>query len=247
MQQYCEIGTPKGVMRGFFHIPKRDKFPVVLIFHGFTGQCTGTRFSYVQLSRLLDAQGVGTLRMDFLGSGESDLNFVDMTFDDELSCARILLEQVRDMEQVTDIYVMGHSMGGAVASELAKIYPDTIKKLALWAPAFNLPAAMQYLTGQVERAESYDHNGYLISDAFVEDILNRDFYDQLDTYQNDLLVIHGTKDPTVPYAISERYLQGFHKNIHFFPIKDATHNFEKYEDIQRVIQLTYHFFTNQEL
>lgn len=88
MQQYCEIATPKGVMRGFFHVPHRKEFPVLLIFHGFTGQCTGTKFSYVSLSRLLEAQGVGTLRMDFLGSGESDLTFKEMTFDDELSCAR---------------------------------------------------------------------------------------------------------------------------------------------------------------
>ena len=36
MQQYCEIATPKGVMRGFFHVPHRKEFPVLLIFHGFT-------------------------------------------------------------------------------------------------------------------------------------------------------------------------------------------------------------------
>lgn len=52
-----------------------------------------------------------------------------MTFDDELSCARILLEELKKMPQVTDIYVLGHSMGGAIASELAKIYPEDIKNL----------------------------------------------------------------------------------------------------------------------
>ena len=162
MQQYCEIATPKGVMRGFFHVPHRKEFPVLLIFHGFTGQCTGTKFSYVSLSRLLEAQGVGTLRMDFLGSGESDLTFKEMTFDDELSCARILLEELKKMPQVTDIYVLGHSMGGAIASELAKLYPEDIKKLVLWAPAFCLPDALDYLTGSVEEAPVYDHNGFEI-------------------------------------------------------------------------------------
>lgn len=44
-------------------------------------------------------------------------------------------------------------MGGAIASELAKLYPDVIKKMVLWAPAFNLPDALHYLTGQVERAK----------------------------------------------------------------------------------------------
>ena len=48
--------------------------------------------------------------------------------------------------------------------------------MVLWAPAFNLPDALHYLTGQVERAKTYDHGGYEISDDFVEDILKRDFY-----------------------------------------------------------------------
>ena len=53
-QHYCEIPTPKGTLRGFFHKPNQDKHPVCLIFHGFTGQKTGTKFSYVQLSRMLE-------------------------------------------------------------------------------------------------------------------------------------------------------------------------------------------------
>ena len=93
MQHYCEIPTPKGTLRGFFHKPNQDKHPVCLIFHGFTGQKTGTKFSYVQLSRRLEAKGIASFRFDFLGSGESDGNFVDMTFQDELSCARVILEE----------------------------------------------------------------------------------------------------------------------------------------------------------
>ncbi len=47
--------------------------------------------------------------------------------------------------------------------------------MVLWAPAFNLPDALHYLTGQVERAKTYDHGGYEISDDFVEDILKEIF------------------------------------------------------------------------
>ena len=245
MQQYCEIATPKGVMRGFFHVHHRKEFPVLLIFHGFTGQCTGTKFSYVSLSRLLEAQGVGTLRMDFLGSGESDLTFKEMTFDDELSCARILLEELKKMPQVTDIYVLGHSMGGAIASELAKLYPEDIKKLVLWAPAFSLPDSLDYLTGTVEEAPIYDHSGFEISDAFVKDMLQRDFYKNLDTYKNDLLVIHGTEDKTVPYEISERYTKLFGNQMIFHPVEGATHNYDNADHIHEVLSTTYKFLTEQ--
>lgn len=243
MQHYCEIPTPKGTMRGFFHQPDKKEFPVCIIFHGFTGQKTGTKFSYVQLSRLLEAKGIGTLRLDFLGSGESDLNFKDMTFKDELSCARIILEEVLKMPTTTKVYVLGHSMGGAVASELAKIYPDKIDKLCLWAPAYNLPEALDYLVGKIPANKDglYDHDGYEISSEFVDDMLSRDLYQGLDTYKNKLLIIHGTKDTTVPFSISERYLKEFIPGYTFISIEDGDHNFNKVKDIKRVLKLSLDF------
>ena len=241
MQHYCEIPTPKGIMRGFFHKPNVDKHPVCLIFHGFTGQKTGTKFCYVQLARMLEARGIATFRFDFLGSGESDLNFKDMTFKDELACARIILEETLKMDNCTKVYVLGHSMGGAVASELAKLYPEVISKLVLWAPAFNLPDAIEYLKGHVEEAPYYDHGGFEISHEFVEDITSRDLYKDLDIYKNDLMIIHGTKDTTVPFQISNKYLKGF-VNPTFYPIEGATHNYDNLKHIRQVIQLTYDFF-----
>ena len=130
----------------------------------------------------------------------------------------------------------------SAASELAKLYPNVIKKMVLWAPAFNLPEALHYLTGQDERAKTYDHGGYEISDEFVEDILKRDFYQNLDTYQNELLVIHGTKDTTVPYEISDKYMKLFHKGTKFVSIEDGNHNFDKLLDIKQVLKLTLDFF-----
>lgn len=245
MQHYCEIPTFKGTMRGFFHKPNVDKHPVCIIFHGFTGQKTGTKFSYVQLARMLEAKGIATFRFDFLGSGESDLNFKDMTFKDELACARIILEETLKMENCTEVYLLGHSMGGAVASELAKLYPEVIKKMVLWAPAFNLPAALDYLTGKMEPNQEgfYDHGGFEISQDFVDDILARDFYQNLDTYKNDLLVIHGSEDKTVPYDISKIYIPKFGKQLQFVTIEGGNHNFDTIDQIKEVLRLSLEFFS----
>ena len=136
-------------------------------------------------------------------------------------------------------------MGGAIASELAKIYPDDIKKLVLWAPAFCLPYALDYLTGSVEEAPVYDHNGFEISDAFVKDMLQRDFYKNLDTYKNDLLVIHGPEDKTVPYAISEKYTKLFGDQMIFHPVVGASHNYDNVDHIHEVLSTTYKFLTEQ--
>lgn len=243
MQEYYELKTNKGIMRGYIHKPNQDAYPLCMIFHGFTGLHTGTKFSYTKISRILEKQGIATIRLDFLGTGDSDLEFRDMTFKDELDCAVELLKQVKSMNSVSSIYVLGHSMGGAIASELAKLYPECIDKMCLWAPAFNLPYALNYLKGDVDVAEYYDHSGFEISDEFVEDMISRDFYKDLDIYKNDLMIIHGTSDMTVPYSISEKYLKLFNNPI-FYSIEHASHNYDTLEHINRVIERTCQFFTD---
>ena len=245
MQTYYEMKTSKGIMRGYYHKPDLSKYPICLIFHGFTGLHTGTKFSYVTLSRMLEKAGIGTIRLDFLGSGDSDLSFEDMTFQDELECALLLIHKVKAMPEVSSLYLLGHSMGGAIASECAKRVPHDIDKLCLWAPAFNLPQAVDYLVGQAKKAPYYDHNGFKISDEFVRDMLSRDFYQDLDIYDHDLRIIHGTKDTTVPYSISEKYLKGF-THPQFYPIEGGTHNFDSLKHIEQVIEITYDFFTNRD-
>lgn len=242
MQKYYELKTDKGIMRGYFHVPNKDRYPVCIIFHGFTGLHTGTKFSYTTISRILEERGIGTIRLDFLGTGDSDLAFKDMTFKDELECAILILKEVQNMSGITDIYLLGHSMGGAIASEVAKLYPNVIKKMCLWAPAFNLSEAIEYLKGKVPQADYYDHSGFEISNEFVEDIISRDFYKDLDIYKNKLMIIHGTKDTTVPYKISNRYLKLFYHPI-FYPIENASHNYDNLEHINKVIELTCQFLS----
>lgn len=241
MQEYIEIPTNNGTLRGFIHKPMKDKYPICIIFHGFTGSNIGTKFCYVRLSRLLEQVGIATIRMDFLGSGESDLEFKDMTFKQEFDSACTIVEKMIENNHISDIYLLGHSMGGVIASEISKKYPSAIKKMCLWAPALSLPDSMNYLVGNVSKAKYYDHNGFKISNEFVEDIISRDFYQGLDIYKNELMIIHGNKDTTVPYSISSKYLKLYNNPI-FITIEDGNHNFDKVKDIEKVIDLTYNFF-----
>ena len=44
MQHYCEIPTPKGTMRGFFHKPDLDRHPVCIIFTALPVKRRGRSF-----------------------------------------------------------------------------------------------------------------------------------------------------------------------------------------------------------
>ena len=152
MQKSIEIQSGGLTLRGILHIPdgRTHKIPIVCIFHGFAGNKMEPHFIFVKLSRLLEAKGIGSVRFDFAGSGESDGDFIDMTISKELKDANNILDYVKSLDFVdtTKIGLLGLSMGGAVASMLAGDRKDDVKSLCLWAPAGTLKELM--LQGQSE-------------------------------------------------------------------------------------------------
>lgn len=85
------------------------------------------------LADLLTEKGIAVVRFDFNGHGKSDGSFTDMNVLNEIEDAIAILEYVRKLDFVTEIYVIGHSQGGVVAGMLAGYYPDVIHKLVLLA------------------------------------------------------------------------------------------------------------------
>ena len=83
---------------------------------------------------------MASFRFDFLGSGESDGNFEEMTASKEIAEANTILNFVKKDPRIdpNQVSLLGLSMGGLVASVLAGDRPDDIRRLALLAPAGNM-------------------------------------------------------------------------------------------------------------
>ncbi|MCQ6268732.1 alpha/beta hydrolase [Fictibacillus sp. WQ 8-8] len=83
MENLIAIEVNGLTLRGMSHKPKVNnlsKYPIVIIFHGFTGSRVDGNFLFVRFARELSRQGIGCVRFDFSGSGESDGSFTEMTF-----------------------------------------------------------------------------------------------------------------------------------------------------------------------
>lgn len=112
---------------------------IAILMHGFKGDMGYDERKIIPtVAHALNEAGLPTLRFDFDGCGKSDGQFVDMTVLSELLDGMKVIDFVRQKIQPQQLYLVGHSQGGVVASMLAAYYCDVIDKLVLLAPAATL-------------------------------------------------------------------------------------------------------------
>ena len=111
-----------------------EKCPVVVICHGFMGNKNEPLLSAI--AENLVELGIGAIRCDFNGHGQSEGEFVDMTVLNEIDDALAVIDYVRRMPQTDGISILGHSQGGVVAAMTAgQLGGSVLKSAVLMAPA----------------------------------------------------------------------------------------------------------------
>jgi len=139
MLKHIEITNKEGrILRGYLTLPEEFNGDLVLMYHGFTGNKTEHAGHFRNLSRLLAAEKIASLRMDFSGNGESDGEFSDFTFDTLIAEANLMLDYAKTISDVKRVMLLGFSMGGAVAAMVAAKRYQEIDKMVLWSPAGNI-------------------------------------------------------------------------------------------------------------
>lgn len=238
----------KGLeLRGMEHMPEGEKLPAVILFHGFTGTKLEPHRLFLKISRELEVKGIASFRFDFLGSGESDGNFEDMTVSGELEEAESIFNYVKSHPQVDEdkIIILGFSMGGLVASLLAGNLSNEVEKLILVAPAGTIGKSIEPMIDSVPfiaSHDAYDHGGNLVGKAFLEDVKNLEVWSQSAKYKGKVLLIHGTKDEAVPFEVSNLYIENSYKaQASLLPIEGGDHTFNAYHWEKAVIDAILEF------
>lgn len=234
----------KGLeLRGMEHIPTGEKLPAIILFHGFTGTKLEPHRFFLQISRALEVQGFASFRFDFLGSGESDGDFADMTVSKELEEAETIFNYVKAHPSIDEnkIILLGLSMGGLVASLLAGKLQSEITKLILLAPAGTMGELIEPMVGLapfIVSYNAYDHGGNLVGKAFYDDVISIDVWNEAAKYDGKVLLIHGTKDEAVPYEVSNLYIENcYGDQAILHTIKDGDHTFNSYRWEREVIDV----------
>lgn len=244
MQQADSLIHKNQVMRGMVHIPlaEQKKAPAVILLHGFTGSKLEPHRFFLKISRALEALGIASFRFDFLGSGESDGDFEDMTVLKELAEAETILEYVHSHPNIDNekVIVLGFSMGGLVASLLAGDHPEKIKKLILLAPAGSMAAkakVMEKNSTYIKEENAFDISGNLIGRDFIEELHTIDVWERAKRFKRDVLMIHGSIDQAVSIEDSKKYQENcYQEQARLHIVTGADHTFNSYHWEKEVIE-----------
>lgn len=247
MQKALEIQSGNLTLRGMFHIPENEhgRYPVVVMYHGFTGHKAESHFIFVKLSRALEKAGIASLRFDFGGSGESDGEFHDMTPDTEIMDAKAILNFARSQEFVDPerVGILGLSMGGYIGGITAGDNKNLVRSLCMWAPAGNIAGIFKSKMecGIEVKEDIYDIGDFLLNEKAYDSAKSIDHIKRTCNFDKKACIIHGTADMCVPIEIGIQYKNAM-DDVEFYSVEGSDHTFARYDWERKAIDTTVDFF-----
>lgn len=221
------------------------KFPAVVMLHGTGSSRDEAGNGYKMAAPVLaEKYGVATIRIDFMGNGDSTADYMGYTFDSAVSDAAAAAAYMQSLENIDadHIGVMGWSQGGTDALLCAARRPEIFKSVVTWAGA---PDMMLDGFFSNELYEEAKQNGFFVmtfdwrdslnvSLAWCDDVANTDVLAEFAAgYTGPVLAVHGTQDTTVDPEWSNKIAAASANpasGTHFIEGMDHTFNVFSEED-----------------
>ena len=198
----------------------------VLFAHCFT--CSKNLRAVVRFARELNREGIGVLRFDFTGLGESEGDFADTNF---TSNVQDLVAAARYMEAEwgpPDILV-GHSLGGAAVLHAAHSV-DSVKAVATIGAPADPSHVLQHVSesrAEIEARGEADvtigGRSFRIQRQFLEDLEATRMQEVVGGLKRALLILHSPQDEAVGVDNAARLYQAARHPKSFVSLHGADH------------------------
>lgn len=202
--RWIAVGGGGDKLHAFWAPADRPDAPVVLYLHGARWNLTGSVTRIERWRRL----GFTVLAIDYRGFGRS----TDVSPTEALSYedAEAAWDYLATAAPGRARYIVGHSLGGAIATELAVRRPD--------AAGLVLEATFTSIRDMVE------HTAWRLLPVGL--ILTQEFNTlaKLPRVRAPLLIVHGTSDAIVPFEMGERLFAAATAPKRFIRVEGGSHH-----------------------
>ncbi len=217
-----------------FPAEEKEKYPLAIMFHGFTGHMEEPHFLAMQ--RAILSSGTATLRVELYGHGLSDGAFEDHTLYKWIGNAITVVEYAKRLDFVTDLYLTGHSQGGLLTILIAGMYPDTFRAVLPISPALIIPEgarAGELLGISFDPAHVPDmlvrEDGVRLKGGYIRTAQSIHPEQQIRACKSPVLIVHADTDETVPVEGSIRAAQQY-ENCRLVIVQNDTHCYDYHMD-----------------
>lgn len=247
---------------GTLCLPRGAPAPVVLMLHGFTGSRDEMLVAGVgegvfsRSARRMAQMGLASFRIDFRGSGDSDGDFSDTTYEgqiaDGVAALKVLAAEPR--VQGNRIGLLGWSQGGLVAAAVAG-RTNVPLATALWAavadPIESLGGTMGAAvvaaglkTGDMALPIHLTWKDIALKQGYFDGMIAMKPPAEVAAYQGPLFVAHGWQDEAVLPHAAAKFLAA-HKASQESWMEEMDHSFNATTGpatLDRLVDATADFF-----
>jgi uncharacterized protein len=221
-------------------------YPLIIICHGFVGSRIGVNRLFVKTSEEISGHEAIVVRFDYYGCGESEGNYGESCFEDFLDQTKIVIDFSLILDKVNkdELLLIGHSLGGAVAL-LTAAQDQRVKKLVLWSAVGNPYRDITKIVGRERfnpESDEIDFLGYSFKKKFFQSLAEFHPLQEIDKFNGDVLVVHGTADEEIKvdycflyyYAFRSRIVGTCEKQV----ILGANHTYSSLDSYRQLILTT---------
>jgi len=237
----------KQKLVGLLTLPTEAKPPIVIIIHGFKGTKEYYPFVNNSIKPLTDA-GIAVLRIDCRGSGESDLEFKDMTIKSESEDILTTIKYLQNLKNIDSkkISLIGISMGAGAIITAMKQKPK-VKTLVFWGPAWYFGDGDSYFNRPEHRKTIKEEGVFYVTQSFTgkKMVAGKELFKEMTTLDTrpymkfvkiPVLVLRGSEDEVVGTKKDKEAVKLL--NAEYKIIEKGDHNFTDKESEKELIKQT---------
>ena len=199
--QRVEFSNPQGeTLSGVLETPESAVSGWAIFAHCFT--CSKKSLAASRVARGLAERGIGVLRFDFTGLGESDGDFSTSGFSSNVADLKLAANWMAAAGRPVSLMI-GHSLGGAATLVAAKEIISVKAVATIGAPsdAGHVVEQFKQSVPEIEavgRAQ-IDLGGrpFTLSKAFLDDLRSATVLDAVKALKKPLLILHAPADQVV--------------------------------------------------
>lgn len=198
---------------------------IVIFCHGYRGMSVGSSRFFVRVAQKLEEADISSIRFDQFGSGNSDGDFLNSSFNDWCATTRVIAKDYLDKGY--NVVLFGQSMGGATVIAVGSELPEITAVVAL-VPDPNIENFVYPESGYIEEG------GQRVQASYWQEAHDAKVADKLATLKAPALIVQCTDDEYVDEVNRKAIMdnaQPQHKVVNLENYKHSSWTYDQAEDI----------------